>query len=251
MAERHKKVDEEHLEAIWMLLEKNDDIRGAVPSEKLKRLYPDLYSPEAVDRLIGDDLLSEHSEQLAFTDKGFAKSRQLIRAHRLAERLLNDVLGIDDYEVGACEFEHIIDTNLINGICTLLGHPDRCPDGLPIPSGACCRKQNRQQPNPTVTVSEMRSGDAGRVASVHMDDDTRLHVLENLQIRPGSLLKVHQAAPTIVIDCEGSVVAIDDEIAENIHVWPSNKPDDQEMETQKPRRRREGRFRHKNRRRDH
>lgn len=214
------KVADEHLEAMWMLLEKRGDIRGSISIERFSQIYHAIYSSTVIDQLAADGFLHSADDALSFTEAGYEKSRQLIRAHRLAERLLNDVLGIDDYEVGACEFEHIIDTNLIDSICTLLGHPDHGPDGLPIPPGDCCSNRNTPQPNPTVPISTLSLGDGGRVASVHADDDTRLHVLENLQIRPGSLLHVHQLAPTIVIECEGSIVAIDDEIADHIHVWP-------------------------------
>ena len=66
-------------------------------------------------------------------------SLQLIRAHRLAEKLIHDVLG-GKFEDEACEFEHIASPKLVDSICTMLGHPKECPHGLPIPEGDCCKR---------------------------------------------------------------------------------------------------------------
>ncbi len=213
------KITEEYLEAIWILLEKKGHIDNPLDLVRLKKYFGDKYNSTVVEKLESEEFVVLMDSQISYTELGRGKSRQLIRAHRLAERLLYDVLGMRDYEVGACEFEHILDTNLINGICTLLGHPRRCPDGMPIPDGTCCRNRSGTQPNPTVSILEMRTGEAGRVASVNADEDTQLHILESLQIRPGSLISIHQRSPSIVVECSGGSVAIDESIAENIHVW--------------------------------
>lgn len=226
------KITEEYLEAIWVLLEKSGGAAGELDESRLAEYVGSSFSGAIVQGLVEEGKITLHARGIAhaiangiiLTAEGLSKSRQLIRAHRLAERLLHDVLGIENYEVGACEFEHIIDSNLIDGICTLLGHPRRSPDGLPIPEGECCQRHFENQPAPTVPVSRMRTGDMGRVASVNADDDTRLHVLENLQVRPGARLRVHQVSPTIVIECEGSIVAVDEVIAEHIHVWLQKMP---------------------------
>ena len=76
-----------------------------------------------------------------FTPAGHARARDVIRRHRLAERLFMDVLNIhDEYEVeqSACKFEHILSPEVTDRMCALLGHPTACPHGSPIPPGACC-----------------------------------------------------------------------------------------------------------------
>ncbi len=76
-----------------------------------------------------------------FTPAGEERARNVIRRHRLAERLFMDVLSIrDDEEVeaSACKFEHILSSEVTDRICTLLGHPTACPHGSPIPRGDCC-----------------------------------------------------------------------------------------------------------------
>src|SRR5580704_5309062 len=76
-----------------------------------------------------------------FTPAGQARARDVIRRHRLAERLFRDVLGIHDeeeIESSACKFEHILSPEVTDRMCSLLGHPDACPHGSPIPRGGCC-----------------------------------------------------------------------------------------------------------------
>ena len=80
-----------------------------------------------------------------FTPKGEARARDVIRRHRLAERLFRDVLGIhdeDEIESSACKFEHILSPEVTDRMCSLLGHPDACPHGSRIPRGPCC-EENR------------------------------------------------------------------------------------------------------------
>jgi putative ABC transport system ATP-binding protein len=77
----------------------------------------------------------------AFTPKGESRARDVIRRHRLAERLFMDVLSIRDereIESSACKFEHILSPEVTDRMCTLLGHPVACPHGSPIPRGECC-----------------------------------------------------------------------------------------------------------------
>ncbi len=79
-----------------------------------------------------------------FTPAGEARARNVIRRHRLAERLFMDVLSIRDeveIESSACKFEHILSPDVTDRICTLLGHPLACPHGSPIPQGECCAEK--------------------------------------------------------------------------------------------------------------
>jgi putative ABC transport system ATP-binding protein len=86
-------------------------------------------------------LVSVDNGDTHFTRKGEARARDVIRRHRLAERLFMDVLSIDDeaeIESSACKFEHILSPEVTDRMCALLGHPTACPHGSPIPKGPCC-----------------------------------------------------------------------------------------------------------------
>ena len=75
------------------------------------------------------------------TPRGRQRAADIIRRHRLAERLFTDSLGMDnetEIEEQACKFEHILSPEATDKICAFLGHPRTCPHGAPIPPGACC-----------------------------------------------------------------------------------------------------------------
>jgi putative ABC transport system ATP-binding protein len=82
----------------------------------------------------------EEQHQIELTDRGKSRARDVVRRHRLAERLFKDTFRIDDHEAHtqACKFEHIISPELDQRICAFLGHPTTCPHGNPIPPGECC-----------------------------------------------------------------------------------------------------------------
>ena len=76
-----------------------------------------------------------------FTPRGEQRAANVIRRHRLAERLFMETLHIEneaEVEQQACKFEHILSFEATDKICTFLGHPKTCPHGSPIPPGCCC-----------------------------------------------------------------------------------------------------------------
>lgn len=83
-----------------------------------------------------------HGEQMIiFTEKGRRRAEDIIRRHRLAERLFTQTFQVEDEkEIAeqACKFEHILSPEATDRICTFLGHPRTCPHGSPIPAGPCC-----------------------------------------------------------------------------------------------------------------
>lgn len=82
--------------------------------------------------------------EVHLTEAGSRRARDVVRRHRLAERLFTDTFAIEDAEAQqqACRFEHIITPELDQRICSFLGHPKTCPHGNPIPRGACCESKS-------------------------------------------------------------------------------------------------------------
>ncbi len=91
-------------------------------------------------RMAALGLVQVRDSLVLFTPRGEGRARDVIRRHRLAERLFRDTFSIADPEADtqACKFEHIISPELDEKICTFLGHPRHCPHGNPIPPGPCC-----------------------------------------------------------------------------------------------------------------
>src|SRR5882762_774245 len=78
------------------------------------------------------------------TTRGHQRAADIIRRHRLAERLFTDSLAMDsetEIEQQACKFEHILSPEATDKICTFLNHPLTCPHGAPIPPGSCCKRR--------------------------------------------------------------------------------------------------------------
>jgi putative ABC transport system ATP-binding protein len=87
--------------------------------------------------------VGDGSMVVELTERGRKKAADIIRRHRLAERLFTDSLALDsetEIEQQACKFEHILSPEATEKICAFLGHPRTCPHGAPIPHGACCEK---------------------------------------------------------------------------------------------------------------
>ncbi len=94
-----------------------------------------------VEAMVEAGLLEKNGDRVGFTPVGEARAGNIIRRHRLAERLFLDTLAMRDdqqLETNACTFEHILSPEVAERICTYLGHPRTCPHGSPIPPGDCC-----------------------------------------------------------------------------------------------------------------
>jgi DtxR family Mn-dependent transcriptional regulator len=204
---------DEMLECLWQLHE-----RGSSTVAALRASLGDRYREEDLRRLAGDGLAAIVREEISLTAPGATHAERLIRAHRIGERLINDVLG-REFEPGACEFEHILNKEIVDGICTLLGHPRECPHGFPIPEGECCRVSARYAHQIIVPLTELKIGQSARVAYVYSRTDRQLHRLNSLQVRPGTVVKLHQKYPSYVIECEGASIALDTEVARSINVF--------------------------------
>lgn len=208
-----ERIKEECLEVLWYLEE-----AGKPSLEAFRRELGAEYRAELLEELAREGIVRLEGDLLRLTPSGRDHTRRLIRSHRLAERLVHDVLGVE-FEKGACEFEHILNPDLVDSICTLLGHPRECPHGMPIPEGDCCLQKAQAVESTVVPLTELRVGEAARVAYVYASSDRQLHRLDNLLLRPGAQVRLHQRHPSFVLECEGSLIAVDDRVAANIHVW--------------------------------
>ncbi len=91
--------------------------------------------------------IGEGSMVVELTLRGRQRATDVIRRHRLAERLFTDSLALDsesEIEQQACKFEHILSPEATDKICTFLGHPRTCPHGALIPPGPCCDRSSSE-----------------------------------------------------------------------------------------------------------
>jgi len=207
---------EEILELIWTIEEE---------SEKVERdlLIKKIHLPTAeqiLNTLIHENYVTITDNKVELTKKGRADARLVIRRHRLAERLLNDVLDVkeDAMDSSACKFEHILDEEVTASICTLLGHPVTCPHGKAIPTGECCEKANKEIRPVVMPLSELRSGDKAKVSYIVTKYHGRLDRLSSMGLLPGVQIRLHQRQPTYVIQMGETQIALDSAIARDIYV---------------------------------
>lgn len=165
--------------------------------------------------------------RVALTSEGERRAQSVVRRHRLTERLFRDLLDLPEglTESQACEMEHILTPEATDSVCTLLGHPPTCPHGKPIPSGTCCGAYSKTL-RPLVT--ELRSlelGARGRIVFIAPKVHDRMDRLAALGVIPGSELKLHQRAPSYVIELGETTIALDAEIAGEIYVKRLERPE--------------------------
>ena len=132
------------LEQIWVCGEEGkpaqvERLRATGASGKPSTL-PEEPASRVLARMADLHLVALHDGEAQLTPSGSRRARDVVRRHRLAERLFKDTFAVDETEAHtqACRFEHIISPELDARICTFLGHPQTCPHGNPIPPGDCC-----------------------------------------------------------------------------------------------------------------
>jgi putative ABC transport system ATP-binding protein len=126
------------LEHIWMCGEEGTSAQ--LDRIRIPGAPGALDSARTLGRMADLKLVEMRDTDVYLTETGNRRARDVVRRHRLAERLFKDTFAIDDSEAHtqACKFEHIISPELDQRICTFLGHPKTCPHGNPIPPGECC-----------------------------------------------------------------------------------------------------------------
>ncbi len=207
----------EVLEAVWTLQE-----QGTATLEKVVRNADITVSNGLINTLSSQGLITvDDVNHVRLLPKGRHMAEQIIRSHRLAERLICDVLGskVEESEAAACEFEHLLADGITNSICTLLGHPRFCPHNKPIPEGDCCRQARAELKPIVISCDQLRIGESARVAYFSTREHSRLLKLSALGIAPGISLKLIQKWPAYVVQCEETEIALEPGIAQNIYVW--------------------------------
>ena len=125
---------EMYLRAILEREEENIVPLRARISERLGHSGPTV--SQTVGRMERDGLVVvSEDRRLELTDSGRQKAIDVMRKHRLAERLLSDVIGLDWAYVHeeACRWEHVMSEQVERRLVELLGHPTESPYGNPIP----------------------------------------------------------------------------------------------------------------------
>jgi len=204
---------EEILETMWIRTVENKE--ASVPLNELGK------AKRPIEQLIKAGYISITDNHVRLTDSGRPEARNVLRRHRLAERLLTDVLGAGGDTLvhdKACKFEHLLDKGLDESICSLLGHPKVCPHGKPIPPGRCCQQENAQVQKLVAPLSQLAQGQKGKVAYIYASESSKLQKLIAMGILPGAPVTLIQNFPSYVFQTRQTQFAVDKEIADAIFV---------------------------------
>lgn len=208
---------EEYLEAIYRLEREGAGVTTSGLASELG------ISPASVSgmlkKLAGEGYLEHEPRGTAsLTQKGLEVGARTLRRHRLAERLLTDVLGMrwDEVHEEACKLEHAISERVERHLLAYLGHPKTCPHGHPIP------ETDGSEPDLDVApLAQAEPGESMRVAGVTDEVPEMLRYLGEIGLVPGVRVQVLEKAPLggpVTIAIDGTRHAISLELARTVLV---------------------------------
>jgi DtxR family Mn-dependent transcriptional regulator len=173
-----------------------------------------------VHRLRDAGLIEVNGHALTLTESGRELAVSVVRKHRLAERLLADVIGLPWHMVyaEADRWEHVISDEVEALLVELLGHPTTCPHGYPIPGSGF-------EPVPTSLLADARVGDRvrlNRVMELVNFDHAALMYLEEHNFLPGCEATVTAQGPdsSLVLKVGESTVVMGEPLAQLLWVTP-------------------------------
>jgi DtxR family Mn-dependent transcriptional regulator len=205
---------EEILEALWV--ETEEEGQAFLDPDKIGIALDDPVYAE----LTRHTLVEIRKGMIYSRPEGREEGKITIRRHRLAERLMMDVLNIrgDEGEYKACQFEHLLNEGADVKVCTMLNHPSTCPHGKPIPPGECCADARAKGDLGVVPLTEFKSGQDGEIAYIQTEDNKKMQKLMAMGVLPGNRIVLVQAFPSYIFRVGYSEFAIDTNLAREIFV---------------------------------
>jgi len=207
---------EEYLEAIHELEEEGVQVIQARLAERLDHSPPSV--SEMVRRLRDDGYVRAQGRALTLTAKGRRRAESVVRKHRLAERLLVDVIGLEWHKIHAeaCRWEHVISDDVEARLVELLENPTTCPHGNPIPGAGPLDRELH-------ALSDSEPGDHVRLERVTEQVEIDLESLTYLSVNgfiPGTDAEVRAKAPdgTLTVDVGTGTIALSPALARQLFV---------------------------------
>ena len=218
-------VAENYLLSIFQLEEQGVRVTSTQLAEQLKRLpvgeglgtsLPSVGG--MLRRMVREGLLeTTANKDVLLTAKGRKFAESMVRRHRLAERMVVDLLGLELHKahVEAHRLEHAISPEVEEKIAARLGNPTTCPFGHPIPGSGYVAVKG------TTPLSAAPQGRSLVVDRVPEEDQALLEYFVANRLVPGESVVVVEAAPyrgVITLTCGDNEVVVGYEVAERIWV---------------------------------
>ncbi|HWS83573.1 MAG TPA: metal-dependent transcriptional regulator [Ktedonobacteraceae bacterium] len=184
---------EEYLETIYNMSMEGEIVIGARLAERFRVAAPSV--TEMLKRLVRDGYVEMNSKRhIMLTEAGNEAAEAVLRRHRLTERFLVDMLGMQWHEVHeeACHLEHFISGAVEARVIASLNNPLTCPHGNPIP-GSVPNARNYLKDHHAVRLSAVPEGAQATilcVSEVVEDEETLIRYLHDKGLTPGTQVTV-------------------------------------------------------------
>ena len=197
MAETTTQATEEYLQAIYTLQDEGSQVISARVAEFLH------VSPAAVSdmlhRLSREGLVSLDDRRVGLSRSGRTIAERIARRHRLAERMLVDLLGYAWWKTHeeAERIEHAMSDEMEERLMRVLGNPETCPHGNPMPG---------VKPRPTRPLEALPAGGSAlieRIPDQFEHEPGFLEYLDGVGLRPGTrvtLVAIDDASLRVAVD---------------------------------------------------
>jgi DtxR family Mn-dependent transcriptional regulator len=217
---------EMYLRTIFELVEEGIVPLRARIAERLHQSGPTV--SQTVARMERDGLLTvEGDRHLQLTEEGQRLATRVMRKHRLAERLLTDVIGLDWELVHAeaCRWEHVMSETVERRLIELLGHPTESPYGNPIPGLDELGQTGGEEDfmDGVEALSEVATADEKRVhvrriSEELQKDESLMSVLRRVGALPDKSVTVQATEQGVLVGSGGETAEIVLEAADHIFV---------------------------------
>lgn len=208
---------EEYLEAIYRLEQKGGSARTMELARNLNVVPGSVTN--TIENLKRKGLvIHKPYKGVKLTENGRKIASSVLRRHRLAERLLTDILHLDWSEVHdqACKLEHALSPEILKPLEKALGHPKKCPHGNPIPTS--CGGIFEEE---TMALSELGANVSGVIVKITEEKSETLQQLTRLNLTPGKRVQVENKivpSGSLTIRVEGESCTIEPDLASIIYV---------------------------------
>ena len=179
------------------------------------------YGNEFTGELFKKGLVDINNSYINLTPAGEKLGRDLVRKHRIAEKVVADLFlaNMDEMEELADLIEHVMSKEVEDNICRILGHPANCPHNNPIPKG---EGYDRLVNDNSIPLLDCDEDFYGEVSYIKAEDSKKLQKIMNLGLLPGSKIQLIQKFPIFVFQLGNTQLAVDKELANEIYVKKAN-----------------------------
>jgi DtxR family Mn-dependent transcriptional regulator len=217
---------EMYLRTIYELVEEGITPLRARIAERLHQSGPTV--SQTVARMERDGLLTvEGDRHIELTESGNRAATRVMRKHRLAERLLVDIIGLGWEEVHeeACRWEHVMSDVVERRVLELLDHPTESPYGNPIPGldelGVEASNEEFRdgvEPLSGIAMDERVRVRVRRISEEIQKDEVLMAALRRAGARPGEVISAAATKDGVVVGAAGETAEILLESADHIFV---------------------------------